>query len=198
MAVSAADVKKLREATGAPMLDCKNALEQHGGDVEKAVEWLKEKGLAKAAKKAERAATEGRVEVYVHMGNRVAVMAEINCETDFVAKTEAFQTFAHEVALHIAMANPKYLDVADIPPAEVEAAKAGFRDQAVADGKPAAIAEKVAEGRMEKFYQEMCLLRQSFVKDEEKTIRQLLTDAIAAIGENIVIRRFIRYELGNQ
>ncbi len=198
MAVSAADVKKLREATGAPMLDCKNALEQHGGDVEKAVEWLKEKGLAKAAKKADRAATEGRVEVYVHMGNRVAVMAEINCETDFVAKTEAFQTFAHEVALHIAMANPKYLDVADIPPAEVEAAKAGFRDQAVADGKPAAIAEKVAEGRMEKFYQEMCLLRQSFVKDEEKTIRQLLTDAIAAIGENIVIRRFIRYELGNQ
>ncbi len=198
MAVSAADVKKLREATGAPMLDCKNALEQHGGDVEKAVEWLKEKGLAKAAKKAERAATEGRVEVYVHMGNRVAVMAEINCETDFVAKTEAFQTFAHEVALHIAMANPKYLDVADIPPAEVEAAQAGFRDQAVADGKPAAIAEKVAEGRMEKFYQEMCLLRQPFVKDEEKTIRQLLTDAIAAIGENIVIRRFIRYELGNQ
>jgi elongation factor Ts len=198
MAVSAADVKKLREATGAPMLDCKNALEQHGGDVEKAVEWLKEKGLAKAAKKADRAATEGRVEVYVHMGNRVAVMAEINCETDFVAKTEAFQTFAHEVALHIAMANPKYLDVADIPPAEVEAAQAGFRDQAVADGKPAAIAEKVAEGRMEKFYQEMCLLRQSFVKDEEKTIRQLLTDAIAAIGENIVIRRFIRYELGNQ
>ncbi len=198
MAVSAADVKKLREATGAPMLDCKNALEQHGGDVEKAVEWLKEKGLAKAAKKADRAATEGRVEVYVHMGNRVAVMAEINCETDFVAKTEAFQTFAHEVALHIAMANPKYLGVADIPPAEVEAAKAGFRDQAVAEGKPAAIAEKVAEGRMEKFYQEMCLLRQSFVKDEEKTIRQLLTDAIAAIGENIVIRRFIRYELGNQ
>lgn len=198
MAVSAADVKKLREATGAPMLDCKNALEQHGGDVEKAVEWLKEKGLAKAAKKADRAATEGRVEVYVHMGNRVAVMAEINCETDFVAKTEAFQTFAHEVALHIAMANPKYLDVADIPPAEVEAAKAGFRDQAVAEGKPAATAEKVAEGRMEKFYQEMCLLRQPFVKDEEKTIRQLLTDAIAAIGENIVIRRFIRYELGNQ
>ncbi|MBI2976302.1 MAG: translation elongation factor Ts [Chloroflexi bacterium] len=198
MAVSAADVKKLRETTGAPMLDCKNALEQHGGDVEKAVEWLKEKGLAKAAKKAERAATEGRVEVYVHLGNRVAVMAEINCETDFVAKTEAFQTFAHEVALHIAMANPKYLDVADIPPAEVEAAQAGFRDQAVADGKPAAIADKVAEGRMEKFYQEMCLLRQPFVKDEEKTIRQLLTDAIAAIGENIVIRRFIRYELGNQ
>ncbi|MEK7326036.1 MAG: translation elongation factor Ts [Chloroflexota bacterium] len=197
MAVSAAEVKKLREATGAAMLDCKNALEQNNGDFEKSLEWLKEKGLAKAAKKADRVTKDGRVEVYVHPGNRVAVMVEINCETDFVAKTEAFQNFTHDVALHIAMANPKYVDVADIPTAELEAARSEFRNQAVAEGKPADLAEKVAEGRLEKFYQEACLLRQPFIKDEEKIIGQMLKEAIASIGENMNIRRFVRYELGN-
>ncbi|MEK7788250.1 MAG: translation elongation factor Ts [Chloroflexota bacterium] len=197
MAVSAAEVKKLREATGAAMLDCKNALEQNNGDFEKSLEWLKEKGLAKAAKKADRVTKDGRVEVYVHPGNRVAVMVEINCETDFVAKTEAFQNFTHDVALHIAMANPKYVDVADIPAADLEAVKDEFRSQAVAEGKPADIAEKVAEGRLEKFYQEACLLRQPFIKDEEKIIGQMLKEAIASIGENMNIRRFVRYELGN-
>jgi len=177
MAISAADVKKLREATGAAMLDCKNALEQNNGDFDKAMAWLKEKGLAKAAKKVDRATTDGRVEVYMHPGNRVAVMVEVNCETDFVAKTEAFQNFTHDVALHIAMANPKYLDAADVPASEVEAA--------TAEGRPA-----------EKYYEEVCLLRQPFVKNESLTISQMLKEAIAAIGENMNIRRFVRYELG--
>ena len=197
MAVSAADVKKLRQATGAAMLDCKNALEQNNGDFEKSLEWLKEKGLAKAAKKADRVTKDGRIEVYVHPGNRVAVMVEINCETDFVAKTEAFQSFTHDVALHIAMASPRYVDVADIPAADLEAAKDEFRNQAMAEGKPADIAEKVAEGRLEKLYQEACLLRQPFIKDEDKLIGQMLKEAIASIGENMNIRRFVRYELGN-
>jgi len=196
MAISAADVKKLREETGAPMLDCKNALEQHGGDFAKAIDWLKEKGLAKAAKKADRATKEGRVEVYVHPGNRVAVMVEVNCETDFVAKTEAFQTFAHEVAIHIAMATPKFVDVADIPTAELEEAKTKLRDEALAEGKPAQVADKIVEGKLEKYYAENCLLRQPFVKDEDKTIGAMLKEAIAAIGENMAIRRFTRYQLG--
>ncbi|HLF02452.1 MAG TPA: translation elongation factor Ts [Anaerolineales bacterium] len=196
MAISAADVKKLREATGAPMLDCKNALEQHGGDFDKAMEWLKEKGLAKAAKKADRATDEGRVEVYVHPGNRVAVMVEVNCETDFVAKTEAFQAFTHDVAIHIAMAAPKYVDAADIPAAELEEAKARLRAEALAEGKPEHVAEKIVEGKLEKYYAEACLLRQPFVKDEDKTIGTMLKEAIASIGENMTIRRFTRYQLG--
>ena len=196
MAISAADVKKLREATGAAMLDCKNALEQHNGDFEKATEWLKEKGLAKAAKKSDRAAKEGRVEVYVHPGNHVAVMVEVNCETDFVAKTEAFQEFAHNVAIHIAMASPKYVDVADVPAADLDAAKARMREEAIAEGKPEHVADKIVEGKLDKFYQEVCLLRQPFIKDEEKSIGAMLKGAIVAIGENIVIRRFTRYQLG--
>lgn len=196
MAISAADVKKLREATGAAMLDCKNALEQNNGDFDQALEWLKEKGLAKAAKKADRVTQEGRIEVYVHPGNRVAVMVEVNCETDFVAKTEAFQNFTHDVALHIAMAAPHYVDATNIPASELEARAAEFREQALAEGKPANVADKIAEGKLEKYYQEVCLLRQPFVKDEEKTIGQMLKEAIAAIGENINIRRFIRYEMG--
>jgi len=196
MAISAAEVKKLRDATGAPMLDCKNALEQHGGDFDKAVEWLKEKGLAKAAKKADRTTNEGRVEVYVHPGNRVAVMVEVNCETDFVAKTEAFQNFAHDVAIHIAMASPKYVDVTDIPAAELEENKTKLRNEALAEGKPANVADKIVEGKLEKYYAESCLLRQPFIKDEEKTIGVMLKEAIAAIGENMAIRRFTRYQLG--
>lgn len=196
MAVSAADVKKLRDATGAAMLDCKKALEQANGDFQKAEAWLKEKGLMAAAKKAHRQASEGRIEVYVHPGNRVAVMVEVNCETDFVAKTEAFQEFAHEVALHIAMGSPRYVDIADIPPDALEAAKAEFRQQALAEGKPANVVEKIVEGRLAKYYQEVCLLQQPFIKDEDKTIGQMLKEAIAAIGENMVIRRFARYQLG--
>ncbi len=198
MAISAADVKRLREATGAAMLDCKNALEQHNGDFEKATEWLKEKGLAKAAKKSDRAAKEGRVEVYVHPGNRVAVMVEVNCETDFVAKTEAFQGFAHNVAIHIAMMNPKYIDATSVPTADLEPVKEEFRKQALAEGKPAHVVEKIVEGKVAKYYQEVCLLEQPFIKNEDVTIGQMLKEAIAAIGENIIIRRFVRYELGEE
>src|SRR5574341_687650 len=196
MAISAAEVKKLREATGAPMLDCKTALEQFSGDFEKAAEWLKERGLAKAAKKADRAANDGRIAVYVHPSNRVAVMVEVNCETDFVAKTAAFQNFAHNVALHIAMAVPRYVDLADIPAAELEAKKAEMRQEAIAEGKPAHVADKIVEGKLAKWYEEVCLLSQPFIKDEEKTLGVMLKEAIAAIGENILIRRFIRYQLG--
>ena len=196
MAIAAAEVKKLREATGAPMLDVKNALEQFHGDVAQATEWLKEKGLIKAARKADRETKDGRIEVYVHPGNRVAVMVEINCETDFVAKTDAFQAFAHEVALHIAMAAPRYVDLADIPPADLEAARSQLRAEALAEGKPEHVADKIVEGKLDKYYAEVCLLRQPFVKDEDKQIGLMLKEAIAAIGENITIRRFTRYQLG--
>lgn len=196
MEISAALVKRLREATGAAVLDCKKALEAHNGDLEKAKAWLNEKGLAAAVKKAGRAAKEGRIEVYVHPGNRVAVMVEVNCETDFVAKTEAFQSFAHEVALHIAFANPKYLEVSDIPIEIVEAEKAKLRDRALAEGKPERVVEKIVEGQIDKYYQEVCLLRQPFIKDEKVTIGDLVKQTIAVIGENVVVRRFVRYELG--
>ncbi|MBI3359883.1 MAG: translation elongation factor Ts [Chloroflexi bacterium] len=196
MEITAALVKQLREATGAPVLDCKKALEANGGDLEKAKAWLAEKGLASAAKKAGRAAEEGRVEVYIHPGNRVGVMVEVNCETDFVAKTNAFQSFAHEVALHIAFANPKYLDVTDLPADVVSAEKDKLRERALADGRPEKIADKIVEGQIEKFLQEVCLLRQPFIKDEKVTIGDLLKQTVATIGENVVIRRFARFELG--
>ena len=195
-AISAADVKSLREATGAAMLDCKKALEQNDGDLAKAENWLKEKGLSAVNKKADRVAKDGRVEVYIHVGNRVAVMAEINCETDFVAKTDAFQEFAHNVAIHIAMANPKYVDATGISAADLEPLKEEFRKQALAEGKAAHGVDKIVEGSFSKYYQEACLLEQPFIKNEDVTIGQMLKEAIAAIGENIVIRRFIRYELG--
>jgi elongation factor Ts len=198
MAISAAEVKKLRDATGAPMLDTKNALEMHNGDFEKAAEWLKEKGLAKAAKKADRETREGRIEVYVHPGNRVAVMVEVTCETDFVAKTDAFQAFAHDVALHIAMASPKYVDVADIPAAELEANKAKLRQEALSEGKPEAVADKIVEGKLEKYYADVSLLHQPFVKDDSKTIGLMLKEAIGTIGENMKIRRFTRYALAEE
>jgi elongation factor Ts len=196
MQISAAQIKELREATGAGVLDCKRALEAAGGEFEKAKAWLNEKGLATAAKKADRAANEGRIEVYVHPGNRVAVMVEVNCETDFVAKTEAFLSFAHEVALHIAFANPRYVDVADIPPEGAAAEQAKFRERALAEGKPERVVEKIVAGQMDSYYEENCLLRQPFVKDEKVTVGDLLKQVVAAIGENVVIRRFARYELG--
>jgi elongation factor Ts len=196
MAISAADIKQLREATGAGVLDCKKALEANDGDVDQARAWLTERGLALAAKKAGRAAHEGRVEVYVHPGNRVAVMVEVNCETDFVAKTDAFQSLAHEVALHIAFANPRYIDVTDVPAEVAGEAEAELREKALADGKPAHIIDKIVAGQMDNFYQENCLLRQPFIKDEKVTIGDLLKQTVATIGENVVVRRFARYELG--
>jgi len=196
MEIPTALIKQLRDISGAGVLDCRKALEANNGDLDKAKAWLNERGLAAAAKKAGRAAKEGRVEVYVHPGNRVAVMVEVNCESDFVAKTGAFQSLAHDIALHIAFANPHYLDVADISIDVAEAEKAKIRERALADGKPPQVIEKIVAGQIEKFYEEVCLLRQPFVKDEKVTIGAMLSQTVSTLGENVVVRRFARYELG--
>jgi elongation factor Ts len=196
MDISAALIKQLRELSGAGILDCRKTLEQTGGDLDKAAAILREKGLSKAAKKAERAVGEGRVELYAHPGNRVGVMIELNCETDFVAKNEAFKSLAHELALHIAFANPSYLQVQDIPADVIEAQRAQFQAEARASGKPEAVIDKIVQGKLEKFYDEACLLRQAFVKDDKVKVGDLITNLIIKTGENIAVRRFVRYELG--
>ena len=198
MEITAQQVKQLREATGAGVLDCRKALQENGGDLDKAVQYLRERGLAAAAKKAGREARDGVVELYSHGGGRVGVMVEVNCETDFVARTEQFRTFAHDLALHIAASNPQYLDTADIPADVLENEKAIARARALQEGKPEKVVDRIVEGRMEKFHQEVCLMRQPFVRDEAVTISQLLTQTIAAIGENVIIRRFARWELGEK
>jgi elongation factor Ts len=196
MEITAQQVKALREATGAGVLDCRKALQQHEGDFEKAAAFLREKGLAAAAKKEGREAKEGIVELYSHGGGRVGVMVEVNCETDFVARTEQFKTFAHDLALHIAASAPQYVDLADIPAEVLEAKKTTERNRALQEGKPERVVERIVEGRLAKFYQEACLLRQPFVKNEDVTVADLLKQTIAAIGENIIVRRFARWELG--
>ena len=196
MDISATLVKELREATGAGVLECRKALEQHNGDLEKATAYLREKGLAKAAKKAERAVKDGRVEVYSHPGNRVGVILEVNCESDFVARTEDFRAVVHDLALHIAFANPRYVRPEDIPADVLEAQRAAFQVEAAATGKPANVLERIVQGKLDKFYDEVCLLRQPFVKDDKVKVGDLVTGAIAKIGENIVVRRFVRYEVG--
>ena len=197
MSVSASQVKALREATFAPMLDCKKALEATGGDVPRAIDWLREKGLAKAAKKSGRSAEEGLVECYVHPGNRVAVMVEVNCETDFVARSPEFKALVREIMLQVAMSNPVSVDVDMLPPELVEKEKSIFRQRAIEEGKSGELADKVAEGRLSKFYQEVCLLLQPYIKNEDITVRELLQQAIGKLGENIVVHRFARFELGN-
>jgi len=189
-------VKELREATGAAVLDCKKALEEHQGDMEKAKAYLAEKGLAVAKKKAERIAREGKIETYTHPGGRVGVIVEVNCETDFVAKTEQFQTLAHDIALHIAFASPLYVDIADIPADVLEAQKKKFYEEGRAQGKPDHVIEKMVEGKLNKYFAEVCLMHQPFVKDDEITVSDLVTRAIAEIKENIKVSRFARYELG--
>ena len=196
MEITAQQVKELREATGAGVLDCRKALQSHDGDQEKAAAYLREKGLAAASKKEGREAKEGIVELYSHGGGRVGVMVEVNCETDFVARTEQFKTFAHDLALHIAASAPKFVDVGDIPAAVVEEKKASARAQALAEGKPERVVDKIVDGRLEKFYQEACLVRQPFVKNEDLTVADLIKQTISAIGENIIVRRFARWELG--
>ena len=197
MAISADMVKALREATGAAVLDCKKALEQFDGDMDKAKAFLAEKGLATAAKKADRAAREGVIETYTHPGARVGVMVEVNCETDFVARNDKFKTFAHEVALHIAFASPAYVDVADIPAEVVEEQRKEFVKEAKATGKPDNVIEKIVEGKLEKYYADVCLLRQPFVKDDKLTVSDLMTQAISETKENMRISRFARFELGS-
>lgn len=196
MAVNASAVKELRERTGAGMLDCKKALEETNGDIDKAVDVLREKGLSAAANKAGRTATEGTVESYIHAGGRIGVLVEINCETDFVGKTDQFKSFARDIAMHIAAASPLYVRREEVPAEVVEKEKEILKAQALNEGKPEKIVEKMVEGRVNKYYEENCLLEQSFVKDPDKTISQLLNEKISTIGENISIRRFARFELG--
>ncbi|MBD3918269.1 translation elongation factor Ts [Paenibacillus sp. PR3] len=196
MAVSASAVKELREKTGAGMLDCKKALDEANGDIQKASEILREKGLAAAANKAGRVATEGVVESYIHAGGRIGVIVEINCETDFVAKTDSFRDFARDIAMQIAAANPKFVSREEVGAEELDKEREILTAQALNEGKPANIVEKMVEGRLGKYYEEFCLLEQSFIKDPDKTIATLLKEKISTIGENISIRRFVRYELG--
>ena len=194
--ITAALVKELRERTGAGMMDCKKALSATDGDLEKAIDFLREKGLAAAAKKAGRVAAEGLVEAYIHGGGRIGVLVEVNCETDFVAKTDAFKELVKDIAMHIAATNPSYLKREEVPTAELEHEQAVLAEQARNEGKPAKIIEKMVAGRIEKYYKEVCLMEQPFVKDPDKTISDLITESIAKIGENISIRRFTRYQLG--
>ena len=194
--ITAALVKELRERTGAGMMDCKKALSATDGDLENAIDFLREKGLAAAAKKAGRVAAEGLVEAYIHGGGRIGVLVEVNCETDFVAKTDAFKELVKDIAMHIAATNPSYLKREEVPTAELEHEQAVLAEQARNEGKPEKIIEKMVAGRIEKYYKEVCLMEQPFVKDPDKTISDLITESIAKIGENISIRRFTRYQLG--
>jgi len=196
MSVSAHAVKELRELTGAGMMDCKKALVETAGNMEKAVDYLREKGLAAAAKKSGRIASEGLVEAYIHGSGKIGVLVELNCETDFVAKNDAFKALARDIAMQIAAANPTYVSREQVPPDVVSHEKEILKAQAMNEGKPAKIIEKMIEGRIEKFYKEVCLLDQEFIKDNEKTVQQLITEAVAKIGENISLRRFVRYQLG--
>ncbi|NLI11950.1 MAG: translation elongation factor Ts [Peptococcaceae bacterium] len=196
MSISAGLVKELRERTGAGMMDCKKALSETGGDIEKAAVYLREKGLAAAAKKAGRIAAEGVVESYIHGGGKIGVLVEVNCETDFVAKTEQFKILARDIAMQVAAAKPEYVRREEVPAEELEKEKEILRAQALNEGKPAKIVDKMVEGRIEKYYKEMCLLEQPFIKDTSMSVQQLITEKIAKIGENISVRRFTRYELG--
>jgi elongation factor Ts len=196
MATSAEQIKKLRELTGAGVLDAKRTLEEHNGDFDKALAILREKGMKAAAKKTERVAKQGLVETYVHGGGKIGVMVEVNCETDFVAATPEFQTLAHDLALQIAATSPTYVSQADIPANVIEEQKKIFADAAAAEGKPANIVERIVRGKLESFYKESCLLLQPFVRDDKTTINDLIQAAIAKLGENIVVRRFARFQLG--
>ncbi|MCS7061582.1 MAG: translation elongation factor Ts [Anaerolineae bacterium] len=191
-------IKALRDATGAGVLDCKKALDQFNGDFDKALAWLNEKGLAAAAKKSARETREGIVEAYAHPGGRLAVLVEVNCETDFVARTPEFKELAHDLALQIASMSPQYIRREDVPAELVASKLETHKREALAEGKKPEIAERIATGKLEKFYQETCLMEQAFVKDDKLKVRDLITAAIAKIGENIVVRRFARYELGEE
>ncbi len=198
MEIKADLVKELRAKSNAGMMDCKKALLESKGDPEKAEKILREKGLALASKKASRTAKEGLIESYIHPGSRIGVMVEVNCETDFVARNEMFKTFVHDISLHIAAAAPLYISIDEVPEEIIEKEKEIYKNQALNEGKPEKIVDKIAEGKIKKFYEENVLLEQSFVKDTDTSIGDLLTQNIAKIGENIVIRRFTRYVLGEQ
>jgi elongation factor Ts len=196
VSITAAQVNELRKATGAGLMDCKKALSETGGDHEKAIDFLRKKGLAAASKKAGRIASEGVVGSYIHAGGKIGVLVEVNCETDFVAKNEAFQAFVKDIAMHIAAASPLYVCREEVPADALEREKDIYRAKAKESGKPDTIIEKIIEGQISKYYADICLMEQSYVKDSDKTIQTYLNETIAAIGENMSIRRFARFVLG--
>jgi elongation factor Ts len=194
--ISAAAVKELRERTNAPMMDCKKALEEANGDMEQAIVVLRKRGIASAGKKASRSTNEGSVASYIHAGGKIGVLVEINCESDFVARTEDFKELLHDVSMHIAAADPKYVRREDVTPEDFEREKEIYRAQAAATGKPAPVVEKIVEGKMSKFYEEVCLLDQPFIKEQSVSVQQLIQQKIAKLGENITVRRFARFKVG--
>ena len=194
--ITSAMIKELRATTGAGMLDCKKALEKTEGNIEKAIEFLREKGLSVASKKSGRIAAEGIVSSYIHLGGKIGVLVEVNCETDFVAKTDGFKDFVKDIAMHIAALNPQYVSKEDVPEEVVKQEKDILKHQVVNEGKPEHVAEKIVEGRLGKFYEQICLLEQPFIKEPSVKVKDLLNEKIAKIGENIKIRRFIRFEVG--
>ncbi len=196
MEISIELVKDLRQRTGAGVVDCKTALREAKGDVDAAIDYLRRKGLATAAKKAGRIATDGLVSSYIHAGGKMGVLVEINCETDFVAKTEDFQTFVKNIAMHIAAANPQYIKREDVSAEVLEKEREIYRTQAMESGKPVKVIDKIVEGKMERFFSEACLLEQTYIKDSDLTIKEVLDSMIAKLGENIAIRRFSRFQLG--
>lgn len=196
MEVNASVVKELREKTGAGIMDCKRALTESGGTLEKAVEYLRQKGLAAAAKKVARVASDGAVGAYVHPGGKIGVLVELNCETDFVARTSEFQALVKDIAMQIAAANPRFVRREDVSPEEIEKEREIYRHQALEAGKPEKVVDKIVEGKMERFYSEVCLLEQSFIKNPDQKVSDILNDAFSRLSENIQVRRFTRYHLG--
>jgi elongation factor Ts len=196
MEISTELLKDLRQRTGAGVMDCKAALQEAKGDIEGAIDYLRRKGLATAAKKAGRIATEGLIASYIHAGGKMGVLVEINCETDFVARTEDFQAFVKNIAMHVAAANPQYIRREEIPAEALEREKAIYRTQAQEGGKPEKVIDKIVEGKMERFYSEVCLLEQTYIRDSEMTVKEVLDGMIAKFGENMAIRRFARFQLG--
>lgn len=194
--ITTKDIQELRAKTGAGVVDCKTALTETNGNMEKAIEYLREKGKAAASRKADRIAAEGLVDSYIHFGGRIGVLVEVNCETDFVARGDEYKELVHNIAIHIAASNPLYVTSDEVPASALEKEKEIFKAQAMNEGKPAQVAEKIVEGRIKKFYKEVCLLDQDYVKDPSKTIRDLISEATGKIGEKISIRRFVRYEVG--
>ena len=198
MNITSEMVKDLRVKTGAGMMDCKKALAAAGGDFEKAIDYLRKKGMSAATKRSSKAAKDGTVATYVHMGGRIGVLVEVNCETDFVAKTEDFQTMARDIAMHVAASNPLYVRADEIPAETLEREKAIYRDQLTAEKKPEKIWDKIIEGKLKKYAEEMCLVDQKFIKNTDITVGTLVSNMIAKTGENIVIRRFARFQLGEE
>ena len=197
MNITAAQVKELRDKTNAPMMDCKNALTEAKGDIEAAIVVLRKKGVATAAKKATRATSEGSVASYIHAGGKIGVLVEVNCESDFVARTDDFKGLLHDIAMHIAATDPRFVRKEDVTPEAFEKEKDIYRAQAAATGKPPAVVEKIVEGKMAKFYEEVCLLEQPFIKDQTMTVHQLIASVVGKLGENISVRRYARFKVGD-